>query len=92
MNRKHIDPTQKPEAREQEAVVDAAYAEYNRVAAAVTVAWKAAGRPRDGGFFDPKSKAYQDYQNSLEDKEEAYRKWQREASIHGHMLIPQAEG
>ncbi len=86
-----LDITQTAEARRLEALSDAAYAAYTTAAEEVTKAWKLAGRPREGGYFDPKSKAYTDYQNALEDKEEAYRKWMRAASVHGHYLMPKSE-
>ncbi len=83
-----LDISQTREARRLEAEAAAAHAEYTTAAEVVTKAWKAAGRPRPGGYFDPKSKEYADYQNALEDKQDAYRKWMRAASIHGRHLLP----
>ncbi len=85
------DITQTSEARRLDAAVVAAHAVYTEKAAAATVAWKLAGRPREGGYFDPKAKSYADYQNALEDKQEAYLAWMRAASKHGHHILPQAE-
>jgi hypothetical protein len=85
------DISQTAEARRLESEANRLYAVYTDVAAAVTVAWKLAGRPRPGGYFDPKSKAYSDYQNMLEDKQEAFQNWQRAASRHGHYLLPKAK-
>ncbi len=82
------DITQTREALRLDAAATQAHAIYTEKAAAATVAWKLAGRPREGGYFDPKSKAYADYQNALEDKQEAYRAWMRAAAAHGHHLLP----
>jgi hypothetical protein len=83
-----IDISQTREAKALEAEANRLHAEYTTAAEHTTAAWKAAGRPRPGGYFDPKSKEYAEYQNSLEDKQEAYRAWMRAASKHGHYLMP----
>ncbi len=83
-----IDISQTRDARKLEDAATDAHAEYTIAAELCTAAWKAAGRPRPGGYFDPKSKEYADYQNALEDKQDAYRKWMRAASAHGHFLMP----
>lgn len=86
-----LDISQTADARRLEAEATRMHAIYTELAAAVTVAWKLAGRPRPGGYFDPKAKAYSDYQNAVEDKDEAYRNWMRAASAHGHLLLPKAK-
>ncbi len=86
-----LDISQTVQAKLLEAEAVKAHEAYTVAAEAVTKAWKLAGRPREGGYFDPKSQAYNAYQNALEDKEEAYRKWMRAASKHGHYLIPKAK-
>lgn len=86
-----LDISQTAEARRLEKEATTAHEAYTEVAARVTAAWKAAGRPRPGGYFDPKSKEYALYQNALEDKEEAYRNWMRAASRHGHYLMPKSK-
>lgn len=86
-----LDRSQTAEARRLEAEVNKAYAAYITAAERVTQAWKDAGRPREGGYFDPKAKSYNDYLNAQEDKQGAYTSWQRAASRHGHYLIPNAE-
>jgi hypothetical protein len=86
-----LDVSQKAPARALEKAANEAFAEYTRLAEILTAAWKKAGRPRPGGYFDPKSKDYADYQNALEDKEEAYRKFQRAQSAHGHHLLPKSK-
>ncbi len=83
-----LDISQTAEARRLGALAEAAHAEYTVEAAKTAVAWKKAGRPRPGGYFDAKSKDYADYQNALEDKQEAYVKWMRAASAHGHYMMP----
>ena len=85
-----IDISQTREARELEAEAAKLHAAYTTAAEHATAAWKAAGRPRPGGYFDPKSKEYAIYQNALEDKQEAYRAWMRAASRHGHYLMPKS--
>jgi hypothetical protein len=86
-----LDISQRAPQRNLEAKANEAFAEYTVAAEKLTAAWKLAGRPRDGGYFDPKSKAYADYQNAIDDKQEAYLKWQRAASAHGHSLMPKAQ-
>ncbi len=86
-----LDISQRAHQRNLEAKATEAMAEYTIAAEKLTAAWKLAGRPRDGGYFDPKSKAYADYQNAIDDKHEAYLKWQRAASAHGHSLMPKSE-
>lgn len=85
-----LDISQRAPQRLLEQKAAEAFAEYTTAAEKLTVAWKAAGRPREGGYFDPKSKAYADYQNATDDKQEAYLKWQRAASAHGHSLMPKS--
>jgi hypothetical protein len=85
-----IDISQTREIKALEDEATRLHAVYTAAAERVTIAWKAAGRPRPGGYFDPASKAYAEYQNVLEDKVEAYRAWQRAASRHGHSLLPKS--
>lgn len=86
-----IDLSQTAEARRLEAEAVRLHAVFTTMAEHTTAAWKAAGRPRPGGYFDPKSKEYAAYQNTLEDKAEAYRAWMRAASRHGHYLMPKSK-
>lgn len=86
-----IDLSQTAEARRYEREAEKAHEAYTVAAEHTTAAWKAAGRPRPGGYFDPKSKEYAAYQNTLEDKAEAYRAWMRAASRHGHYLMPKSK-
>lgn len=85
-----LDISQRAIPRALEAAANAAMAEYTIAAEKLTAAWKLAGRPRDGGYFDPTSKAYADFQNAIDEKQEAYLKWQRAASAHGHSLMPKS--
>lgn len=86
-----IDISETREAKALDAEVIRLHAIYEEVAAQVSVAWKKAGRPRDGGYFDAKSPAYAAYTNLVDEKQEAYNAWQRAASRHGHFLNPPAE-
>lgn len=86
-----IDISQTAEARRLEAEVVRLHAVFLTLAEHVTKAYKDAGRPRPGGYFDPKSKEYAIYQNLLEDKQEAYRAWMRAASQHGHYMMPKSK-
>ncbi len=86
-----LDISQTIEARRLEALCNEAHAAYTVEAEKTAVAWKLAGRPRAGGYYDAKSKAYADYMNATEDKQEAYLAWMRAASRHGHYLMPKTE-
>lgn len=88
---KRIDITQTAAAKALEAAAVAAHAVYTEKAELAAVTYKAAGRPQKGGYFDAASKEYAAFQNALEDKQEAYQKWMRAASQHGHYLLPKSE-